>query len=63
MDSIFLHMFLWEHFKALALMPVEYSASVLGGTGAVSSVKNIYRAQALRWLAQSCRAISRYLRL
>lgn len=47
MDTVFLQMLLWEHFGALAPMPMEYSATVPGGTGVVILKKCDFKARAL----------------
>lgn len=61
MDLVILQMLLWESFGALAPTPVEYSATVSGGTGVVSPTKSILNARVPRWAGS--RAVNRYLKI
>lgn len=40
-------MFLWDRFEVLALVPIEYCASLLGGNVMGSPTKSTYRAHAM----------------
>lgn len=50
MDSILLHMFLWECSWSLAVKPVEYSAKMPNGTGVVNPAKSIFNTHELQWV-------------